>query len=88
MVDGLGLTYSIWQAVPDVMLVERERQLAELEAAALDAASSRGSLVLVMGEAGAGNLAGRPVRRTAAGRPVLSRLCDTLLTPRPLGQFP
>ncbi|MGH3875799.1 MAG: ATP-binding protein [Actinophytocola sp.] len=74
-----------------MLLVEREAQLAELDAAVREAGAGRGSLVLMSGEAGAGKTS--LVTRFASdhegrtGRPVLYGLCDALLTPRPFGPF-
>jgi DNA-binding CsgD family transcriptional regulator len=70
-----------------VTLLERHTQLAELAAAERDAASGRGSLVLVTGEAGIGKT--ELVRQFAEGSQaqVWWGMCDELLTPRPLGPF-
>ncbi|MGH8825938.1 MAG: AAA family ATPase [Jiangellaceae bacterium] len=68
-------------------LLERHAQLAELAAAQQDAATARGSLVLVTGEAGVGKTV--LVQRFAGHSKarVLWGLCDDLVTPRPLGPF-
>src|ERR1700694_405901 len=72
------------------VLLERSEQLSVLaEQLAAVSATSHGRLVLVGGEAGAGNTA--LVRRFADELPrttrVLSGACDALYTPRPLGPF-
>lgn len=68
-------------------LVEREPQLAALEAALTEAAAGRPQVVLVTAEAGGGKTA--LIDRFCAGRPgsttVLRGACDPLFTPRPLG---
>ena len=70
-----------------MVLLERHTQLAELAAAQQDAATARGSLVLVSGEAGVGKTV--LVQRFAgqSDARVLWGLCDDLVTPRPLGPF-
>jgi DNA-binding CsgD family transcriptional regulator/tetratricopeptide (TPR) repeat protein len=68
-------------------LVERERQLALLEAAFEDAAVGRGRVVLVMAEAGGGKTA--LIDQFCVDRAGQTRLlrgaCDALFTSRPLG---
>ncbi|MFT4165557.1 MAG: AAA family ATPase [Microlunatus sp.] len=68
-------------------LLERARQLDVLRAHLLDAAAGRGSLTLVLGEAGVGKTS--LVRALAEELPTGTRLlwgsCDALSTPRPLG---
>ena len=68
-------------------LVERERELAALEAALEEASSGRGRMVLVTAEAGGGKTA--LIDRFCAGRAAPTRVlrgaCDALFTPRPLG---
>ena len=71
------------------MLLERERELAELAQAARDAAVGEGGLVLVLGEAGIGKSS--LVRAVRGLLPANGRLlvghCDDLGTPRTLGPF-
>src|SRR5215471_15069540 len=68
-------------------LVERERELAMLEAAFAEVSSGHGRVVLVTAEAGGGKTA--LIDRFCAGRAgaarVLRGACDALFTPRPLG---
>jgi DNA-binding CsgD family transcriptional regulator len=68
-------------------LVERERELALLEAAFEEAAGGRGRVALVTAEAGGGKTA--LIERFCADRAgsarVLRGACDALFTPRPLG---
>src|SRR5439155_1324337 len=68
-------------------LVERERELALLEAAFEEAAAGPGAVALVTGEAGGGKTA--LIERFCADRTgstrVLRGACDALFTPRPLG---
>jgi len=68
-------------------LVERERELAALEAAFEDAAVGRGRVALVTAEAGGGKTAliGRFCEGQGARTRVLRGACDALFTPRPLG---
>jgi DNA-binding CsgD family transcriptional regulator len=84
-------------------LLERHTQLAELVAAQRDAAAGRGSVLLVIGEAGAGKTsllqqfaadheAGVTSARSANARvsqhsQVRWGWCDELMSPRPLGPF-
>ena len=68
-------------------LVERERELAVLEAAFDEASAGRGRVALVTAEAGGGKTA--LLERFCADRvapaTVLRGACDALFTPRPLG---
>jgi DNA-binding CsgD family transcriptional regulator/tetratricopeptide (TPR) repeat protein len=67
-------------------LVERERELALLEAAFEEASAGRGRVALVTAEAGGGKTA--LINRFCVGRGsirVLRGACDALFTPRPLG---
>ena len=68
-------------------LVERERELALLEAALEEASLGRGHMVLVTAEAGGGKTA--LIERFCAERAGRARVfrgaCDALFTPRPLG---
>src|SRR5438067_3444060 len=68
-------------------LVEREQELAALEAALTEASAGRPQVVLVTAEAGGGKTA--LIDRFCAGRTgstkVLRGACDALFTPRPLG---
>ena len=68
-------------------LLERERQLAELETTLDRAALGSGRLVLLGGEAGVGKtVLVRQLAEAVAGRAtVLFGACDALSTPRPLG---
>lgn len=68
-------------------LLERDAELATLEAALADAASGEGSVVLVHGEAGIGKTSLlRSFRRGTAGRVrLLAGACDDLVTPRTFG---
>jgi DNA-binding CsgD family transcriptional regulator len=68
-------------------LVERERELAVLEAALEDASAGRGRVALVTAEAGGGKTAliGRFCADRAGTTRVLRGACDALFTPRPLG---
>ncbi|MCE0767340.1 AAA family ATPase [Pseudonocardia kujensis] len=68
-------------------LLERERELAELEGALAAAAGGAGEVVLVHGEAGIGKTSVvRAFRRRLAGRArAYLGACDDLLSPRPLG---
>ena len=71
------------------VLLERERELAELAQAAREAAAGEGGLVLVSGEAGIGKSS--LVRALRGLLPAEARLlvghCDDLGTPRTLGPF-
>ena len=71
------------------VLLERERELAELAQAAREAAAGEGGLVLVSGEAGIGKSS--LVRALRGLLPANGRLlvghCDDLGTPRTLGPF-
>jgi DNA-binding CsgD family transcriptional regulator/energy-coupling factor transporter ATP-binding protein EcfA2 len=71
------------------VLLERERELAELAQTARDAAAGEGGLVLVSGEAGIGKSS--LVRAVRGLLPAEARLlvghCDDLGTPRTLGPF-
>jgi DNA-binding CsgD family transcriptional regulator/tetratricopeptide (TPR) repeat protein len=68
-------------------LVEREHELAALEAAFEQASAGRGRMALVTAEAGGGKTA--LIERFCADRSsptrVLRGVCDALFTPRPLG---
>ncbi|MFF2277855.1 ATP-binding protein [Agromyces sp. NPDC058126] len=68
-------------------LLERESELAELLAAARDAAAGRGRVVLVHGEAGIGKTSLVGALRSAVpdGARVLVGACDAMSTPRTLG---
>jgi DNA-binding CsgD family transcriptional regulator/tetratricopeptide (TPR) repeat protein len=68
-------------------LLEREHELARLEAALEGASAGRGCVALVTGEAGAGKTAliGRFCADRAGSARVLRGACDALFTPRPLG---
>lgn len=68
-------------------LLERERELAELEAALAAAAGGAGEVVFVHGEAGIGKTSVvRAFRRRLAGRArAFLGACDDLLSPRTLG---
>lgn len=70
-------------------LVERERELAALEAALIEADAGRGRVVLVTAEAGGGKTAliERFCAETAGAATILRGACDPLFTPRPLGPF-
>jgi DNA-binding CsgD family transcriptional regulator/energy-coupling factor transporter ATP-binding protein EcfA2 len=71
------------------VLLERERELAELAQAAREAAAGEGGLVLISGEAGIGKSS--LVRALRGLLPAEARLlvghCDDLSTPRTLGPF-
>src|ERR671930_670800 len=69
------------------LLVERERELALLEAAFEEARAGRGRVALVTAEAGGGKTAliGRFCAERAGTARVLRGACDALFTPRPLG---
>jgi DNA-binding CsgD family transcriptional regulator/tetratricopeptide (TPR) repeat protein len=73
--------------MPRMALLERQPLLASLAAQLADATHGRGSMVLVMGEAGAGktSLARAFCAEQAAATTVLWGSCDALRTPRPLG---
>ena len=83
----IGRRLAIGLALESVGLVERERELAALEASRAEAAAGRGGVVLVYGEAGIGKTS--LVRSFCDDAPlagdVLWGACDTLFTPRPLG---
>jgi tetratricopeptide (TPR) repeat protein len=72
-----------------MQLLERERALAEMDAAFDELSAGTGSVVLVAGEAGIGKtrLAREFARRRASSATVLWGGCDDLSTPRPLGPF-
>jgi predicted ATPase len=71
------------------VLLERERELAELAQAAQEAVAGEGGLVLISGEAGIGKSS--LVRALRGLLPANGRLlvghCDDLGTPRTLGPF-
>lgn len=70
-------------------ILEREPELAQLTAAAQEAADGAGSVVLVFGEAGIGKsslVRALPERLPAQAR-ILVGQCDDLATRRPLGPF-
>ena len=67
------------------MLLERERTLDLLERAVADAADGRGSVALVMGEAGIGKTSLVRAFATATPARVLLAACDDLMAPRTLG---
>jgi ATP/maltotriose-dependent transcriptional regulator MalT len=69
------------------VLLERDGELAALEAAVLDAASRRGSVVLLAGEAGIGksSLVDAWRQKPGADARVLVGWCDDFLTSRTLG---
>ena len=77
------------RAVAGLVLLERDRELAELAQAAREAAAGEGGLVLVSGEAGIGKSS--LVRALRGLLPANGRLlvghCDDLGTPRTLGPF-
>src|SRR5712691_10540265 len=68
-------------------LVERERELAALEAALAAVSAGQGRVVLVTAEAGGGKTAliDRFCAIHAGSARVLRGACDALFTPRPLG---
>ncbi|MBP2329875.1 DNA-binding CsgD family transcriptional regulator/tetratricopeptide (TPR) repeat protein [Kibdelosporangium banguiense] len=70
-------------------VLEREHEIAELEAAAREAAAGTGSVVLVFGEAGIGKSS--VINAVRAVLPPQGRLlvgyCDDLATPRTFGPF-
>jgi DNA-binding CsgD family transcriptional regulator len=68
-------------------LLERERALESLEAALTQVRAGRGSVALVLGEAGIGKtaIAGLFAGRHAAQMRVLAADCEALQTPRPFG---
>ena len=71
------------------MILEREHELAELAAAARQAAAGNGGLVLILGEAGIGKSSLVQALRgllPAEGRLLVGH-CDDLGTPRTLGPF-
>ena len=67
------------------MLLERDRTLDLLERAVGDAAAGRGSVALVMGEAGIGKTSLVRAFAASAGARVLLSACDDLMAPRTLG---
>jgi DNA-binding CsgD family transcriptional regulator/tetratricopeptide (TPR) repeat protein len=72
-----------------VQLLERESELAELRMAVAEAAEQRGSVALVVGEAGIGksSLVQAWCAEPGADCRILLGLCDDLLTRRTLGPF-
>ncbi|MET0234835.1 MAG: AAA family ATPase, partial [Kibdelosporangium sp.] len=68
-------------------ILERERELAELDAAVAAATAGRGSVVLIMGEPGIGksSLVGAIQSVLPASARLLVGYCDDLATPRVLG---
>jgi predicted ATPase len=68
-------------------LVEREQELAALEAALAEASAGRGCVVLLTAEAGGGKTAliDRFCADLTGSTTVLRGACDALFTPRPLG---
>lgn len=81
---------ALWQNRPvDRWILERERELTRLAAAAREAAAGAGSVALVFGEAGIGKsslVRAMPERLPGQAR-VLVGQCDDLATRRPLGPF-
>lgn len=74
--------------MPDGQLIlEREPVFSDLDRLLLDAASGKGTMVLLAGEAGAGKtlVVGEFARRVSKRAVVLVGACDPLTTPRPLG---
>jgi len=73
--------------MPATALLERQEQLDSLRARLSDAASGRGAMVLVGGEAGIGKsaLVQRFCEEVGDGSRVLIGSCDAMQTPRPLG---
>jgi MoxR-like ATPase len=71
-------------------LLEREDELAALEAGLAAARRGRGALVLLLGEAGAGKTALVRAFAARSGAPVLWGACEALSTPRPrsVGRHP
>jgi DNA-binding CsgD family transcriptional regulator len=75
-------------AVSGADLLEREDELAALRAGRAEAASGRGRLILVAGEAGVGKTAVvEAFGAEESGFQVRWGACDPLFTPRPLGPF-
>jgi DNA-binding CsgD family transcriptional regulator/tetratricopeptide (TPR) repeat protein len=66
-------------------LLEREVELAALDAALADACAGRGTLVLLAGEAGIGKTALVRVFASSANVPVFVGSCEPLTVPPPLG---
>jgi DNA-binding CsgD family transcriptional regulator/tetratricopeptide (TPR) repeat protein len=66
-------------------LLEREAELAALDAALASASDGRGTVVLVVGEAGIGKTALVRSFASAAGVPVHLGSCEPLAVPAPLG---
>jgi DNA-binding CsgD family transcriptional regulator len=86
-VEGLSYPDREWDDLPmPADLLERQAELERLESTVTSAATGRGSVVVITGEAGIGKTS--LVRAFLASRGrfrVLAGACEDLLTPRPLG---